>query len=78
MVVVRDPITGKLRSPEPAEARAMAARLAPLFNMSTEGLKEEKLPNGGFKKDLKGRFQSAAVAKKNSDGGTSVGMRRKR
>ncbi|MEO8459167.1 MAG: hypothetical protein ABI451_01450 [Dokdonella sp.] len=71
MVVVRDPTTGKLRAPEPAEARAMAAKLAPLFNMSTDGLKEEKLPNGGFKKDLKGRFQSAAVAKRNSDGSTS-------
>lgn len=70
-VIVRDPITGELRAPDAAEAKAMETRLKPLFNSSTEGLKQEKLASGGYKLDLKGRFQSSAVAKRNADGSIS-------
>lgn len=67
-IVVRDQTTGALRVPNDEEARAMAKSIEPLFNTSSEGLVEEALPNGGFKMDLQGRFQSATIARRNSDG----------
>ena len=61
--VLLDPETGRMRSrpvdPEAAEAsRGVRDRL----NTYGDDLIQEALPQGGFKVDLRGRFQSSVVA----------------
>lgn len=56
MVVTLDGNRGQ--SEMPADLRAA---LSQMVNTSTEGLKEEQLPTGGYSVDLQGRFMSAMV-----------------
>ncbi len=50
------------------EAEQMAAGLKELVNQSTEGLTQVHHADGSVSMDLKGRFQSVALAKRSDDG----------
>jgi len=50
------------------EAQQMAAGLKDMVNQSTEGLQQVHHADGSVSMDLKGRFQSVALAKKGDDG----------
>lgn len=51
----------------------LAATIKKFANRSDEGLIEEKLPNGGYLQDLKGRYQNVIVTKLDEDGDMAVG-----
>ncbi|MGH9557441.1 MAG: post-PEP-CTERM-1 domain-containing protein [Terriglobales bacterium] len=61
------------RAATAAEKAAFLEAVKKLVNRSAEGLQVKTLPNGSKYMDLKGRFQSVAVAKVNPDGTVSVG-----
>lgn len=63
-----DKQTGKLRQPSAEEAKQLLDGMAPLVNMSTEGLTAIRHENGAVSVDLQDRFQSVAVAKVGADG----------
>ena len=67
-----DPATGKLRAPSPEEARAMAVSLERIFRQSTQGLQAEQRSDGSLKLDLKGRFLSVSLARRNPDGSVAT------
>lgn len=61
--VFLDPLTGEIRSrPDEGEAVDDPRRLSDRLNTYGGDLIQEALPQGGFKVDLRGRFQSAVVA----------------
>ena len=61
--VYLDPATGLMRSrPSDPEAEEAVGGFAGRFNTYGGDLLQEPLPRGGFKVDLRGRFQSAVVA----------------
>ena len=64
-----DRATGRLRPPTPAEARRLAEGLREMLSQSEEGLEIVRHPNGMLSVDLQGRFQNAAVATMEADGG---------
>ncbi len=68
MLAFRDPVTGELRSPTPAEIDAMRPELEAIYNQSSEGLEEIVLPDGSVGIDLQGRFMSSVVAIVGPDG----------
>ena len=70
--VAIDPVTGQLRPPTPEEAGALAASLEQIFNQSTEGLQAEQRADGTLALDLRGRFLSAALVRKNADGSLNI------
>ena len=61
--VLLDPETGRMRS-RPLDPEAADASRAARDRLNTYGadLIQERLPEGGFKVDLRGRFQSSVVA----------------
>jgi len=63
-----DPQTGQIKPLTPAEAQQLADGLKTMLNKSTEGLVQEKHPDGSVSIDLQGRFQNVAVARVNADG----------
>jgi hypothetical protein len=63
-----DPQTGQVKPLTPEEAKHLADGLKPMFNRSTEGLKQVRHADGSLSMDLQGRFQNVAVARKNADG----------
>ena len=63
-----DPQTGQIKPLSPEEAKHLADGLKPMFNRSTEGLKQVRHADGSLSMDLQGRFQDVAVAKINADG----------
>ena len=63
-----DPQTGQIKPLTPAEAQQLADGLKTMLNKSTEGLVQEKHPDGSVSVDLQGRFQNVAVARVNADG----------
>ena len=63
-----DPQTGQIKPLTPAEAQQLADGLKTMLNKSTEGLVQEKHPDGSTSIDLQGRFQNVAVARVNADG----------
>jgi len=65
-----DPQTGKILStpPEGAPALQLSQSESEMLSNSAEGLSEELLPEGGYRLDLKGRFQSFVVATIGEDG----------
>jgi hypothetical protein len=65
MVVHFDPATGRIvETPTPEHIKDLAALLAPVVNMSDEGLQAEasQVPGGGMVINLQGRFQNTSVA----------------
>lgn len=60
--------TGKLRQPSAEEAKQLLDGLAPLVNMSAEGLTAVHHEDGSVSVALQDRFQSVAVAKIGADG----------
>ena len=61
--VYLDPATGLLRNrPTDPEAEEIIRDAAERLNTYGADLLQEPLPQGGFKVDLRGRFQSAVVA----------------
>ena len=64
---VKDPGTGKLRPPTRSEAGALGAA-----NRSSAGLRQFRLPKGGFGVNLQGRFRSSSIALKGPDGAIAV------
>jgi hypothetical protein len=63
-----DPQTGQIKPLTPAEAQQLADGLKTMLNKSTDGLVQEKHPDGSVSMDLQGRFQNVAVARVNTDG----------
>ena len=66
--VAVDKKTGKLRKPTREEAAALAEGMKQMVNQSADGLTPVYHSNGMVSLDLKDRFQTIAVAKKNADG----------
>ena len=66
--VAVDPSTGRLIAPTPEQRAKLAAALAQMIDHRTEGLEVRRGPNGIRIVDLKGRFQSAEVAVRGTDG----------
>jgi len=58
-----DPITKT-----PTGVPAGSAFLAPGLNRSSAGLTQFRLPDGGYGVDLQGRFMSASMIRRNTDG----------
>jgi hypothetical protein len=69
MRVFVDPQTGKVVAPPPGTP---AESQAPDLSTSSEGLTETRLPGGGAKVDLQGRFQTPLVATVGADGKVSI------
>jgi hypothetical protein len=70
MRVYIDPQTGAI-SPDPSPGTPPSAPTAQErsgFSRSHEGLVETPLPDGGFKLELQGRFQSPLVGTVDADG----------
>lgn len=63
-----DKQTGKLRQPSAEEAQQLLQGVAPLVDMSTEGLTAVQHEDGSVSIDLQGRFQNVAVAIIGADG----------
>src|ERR1041385_7316096 len=63
-----DPQKGQIKPLSPEEAKNLADGLKPMFNRSTEGLKQVRHADGSLSMDLQGRFQNVAVARRNADG----------
>jgi hypothetical protein len=55
-------------APDEAAVQIISRSLAPSLDRSTDGLVEVPLAGGGVGVDLRGRFQSAAIAKIGPDG----------
>jgi hypothetical protein len=55
-----------------AERRATLNFVEQVTSRSSEGLREEKLANGGVMVNVEGRFQHVSLARKNADGSVSV------
>lgn len=69
MTAYVDPVTGRFVPTPPAgTVLPLSKELRDAMSTSHEGLTEEPLPGGGFKLDLRGRFQSATVATVGADG----------
>jgi hypothetical protein len=66
--VAVDPQDGQLRDLTPEEARALVSSLTRSLAESDAGLVKTVLPSGAVKVDLKGRFESATLAKVGPDG----------
>ena len=64
--------TPSTQGPTPQD-RELAAQLRQLTNRSTQGLVQEKHPNGGYQLNLKGRFQNVSLAKLGPQGKPVVG-----
>lgn len=67
MIVSIDPERGSINE-NPQISREMAEALSRMVNTSSEGLEEQRLPDGTVIVDLQGRFQSAVVATIGPDG----------
>ena len=63
-----DPQTGQIKPLTPAEAQQLADGLKRMLNKSTEGLVQEKHPDGSTSIDLQGRFRNVTLARVNADG----------
>lgn len=63
--------TGQIKPLTQEEAQRLAAALKQLANQSTDGLKSVHHPDGTVSRDLEGRFQNVALAKRNEDGSVS-------
>lgn len=70
--IVRDKVTGQLRTPTPEETRLMVDQLKTLTNRSSEGLKAKQYPNGMVGVNLEGRFGGVVLGRDTADGGTEV------
>lgn len=70
--VAIDRQTGKLRQPSPEESRALAEALKESFSRSVAGLDVFHYPDGSVSILVDGRFESASLAKVNSDGSVST------
>lgn len=70
--IVRDKVTGQLRTPTPEETRQMVDQLKTLTNRSSEGLKSKQHPNGMVSVNLEGRFGGVVLGRDNADGSTEV------
>ncbi len=66
--VAADKQAGKLRQPSTEEVQQLLEGVAPLVNMSTEGLTAVQHEDGSVSIDLQGRFQNVAVATIGADG----------
>jgi hypothetical protein len=66
--IVRDKVTGQLRTPTPEETRVLVDQLKTLTNRSSEGLKATKHPNGMVSVNLEGRFGGVVLGRENADG----------
>ena len=66
-----DSQTGQIKQLTPEEAKQLADGLKGMLNKSTDGLVQEKHPDGTVSMDLQGRFQNVTVAKVNPDGGVT-------
>lgn len=58
MTVHIDPKTGKVTPPPPGGEPPQSQSEKDATSTSGEGLKEQPIPGGGYKLDLKGRFQN--------------------
>ena len=65
-IKIKDPITGKIRKPTPAELRLLMPR-NPL-DRTGKDLVEKKNKRGGTMLNLRGTYQSATIAKIGPDG----------
>ena len=63
-----DSQTGQIQELTPEEAQRLAAGIKKLVNKSSDGLESVVHEDGSESVDLKGRFQSVAVAKIDEDG----------
>lgn len=61
-----------VRPPSPEEVRAMSDAVSALTSEEDKDLKVVQHKNGMQSVDLKGRFQSVAIVKRNSDGTVST------
>jgi hypothetical protein len=68
-----DSQTGQIKELTPEEAQKLAAGLKQNLNRSTEGLVEERNPDGSVSIDLQGRFENVTVARTNDDGSVTTG-----
>ena len=60
--------TGQVRPLTQEEAQRMGEELKSRLNRSTDGLVEQRQPDGSVSMDLQGRFQSVVLARRNEDG----------
>jgi hypothetical protein len=66
--IERDPESGGWRLAPLAPASRLEAEEEMRLNQSSDGLVAEPIPGGGEVVDLKGRFQSFSVARRDADG----------
>jgi|GEM_PF-2429775 len=72
MTVHKDPVTGRFVPVPEGPAGSLPKELSDAMSMSQDGLVEVPSPGGGFKVDLRGRFQQAMTATANTDGSITV------
>jgi hypothetical protein len=72
MTVHKDPVTGRFVPVPEGPKDPLSKELSDAMSMSQEGLVEVPSPGGGFKVDLRGRFQQAMTATANTDGSVTV------
>jgi hypothetical protein len=72
MTVHKDPVTGRFVPVPEGPRDSLSKELSDAMSMSQEGLVEVPSPGGGFKVDLRGRFQQAVTATANTDGSVTV------
>jgi len=60
--------TGQVKPLTQEEAQRLGEELKSRLNRSTDGLVEQRQPDGSVSMDLQGRFQSVVLARRNADG----------